>query len=580
MSYKYKFLYAFTVVLSLVITMAGSVFAASVSIGSVKVNHEEKLVKIEGTVDDGAGSRVTLKVIKPNSDVEEFFGQTVSEADGNFKFEFKIGSDAVEDAQYSVFVYSDNAVKKAISGFKYFNERAISNALALLNSASESTIGSVISEKNEIFGLSIGIGSDFYELDRKQPVYDELANLQFSDLDALRTAFDEAVSTQKQIEYVEEQKRAALASVNNALASEMENVFPNAAQILGIKTDTDTISKLSSYKDAIYSALAANNFSSEQELKDFYDRLIVAQAFLNANREIVANVINDYNNVLGFKDNYDYSQMTESEQAEVRKRMVGISFSGMDLTTKSGISAAVLHIKNSFSSAVAAQKQAIGAVRPGNPGGGSSGGGGSSAGVIMFPQGSGNTGNGTDSASVFVDIDNVSWAKEGILYLADKNIIAGYGDGTFKPNENVTREQFVKMLVAAFELPYNPKEINFADVSKDVWYYEYVSSGVGCGIIKGVSETKFGTGDEITRQDMAVMAYRTMNYLGVEIPKVSEFAEFADNSMVAGYAAEAVMAMQGGNIINGMENNQFAPQVKCTRAMAAKVIYELHKLAD
>jgi len=581
---KYKFLRIFAVVLSVIISAAGSIHAANVSIDSVKVNHEEKLVTIEGNVGEDTETRVTLRVIKPDGETEDYFGQTDSNADGDYKFKFRVGPDAVEDAQYSVYVYSENSVKKAISGFKCFNEASVSNALNLLNSASGSSIGRIINEKNEIFGLPIGIGSDFYNLERKQPVYDELTGQNFKDLDALRAKFEQAVSNQKQVEYEEKLRSDALASINNASENEMKTVFPPAAELLGINTDTKTVEKLTDAEDEIYSTLALNDYESIEKLKSFYDSLIVVQAIKNANREMVAYVIDEYNHILGCKDNSDYSKMSEVSQAEVRKRLVGIDFKNFDITNSSGIDSAIKKIKDVFKDAVVEVKKKKGSTNSSQSGGGGGGGGGAdsagiSSGMVKFPSGNDNSDGETASdGAKFIDIDDVSWAKEGILALAEKNVIAGYGDKTFKPQENVTREQFVKMLVAAFELPYNTKEIYFEDVNTESWYYEYVSSGVGCGVVNGISETKFGVGSNITRQDMAVMAYRTMEYLEIEIPEKTKYTEFADADKISGYASDAVKVMQIGKIINGIGNNEFAPTDSCTRAMAAKVIYELCKL--
>lgn len=578
---KYKFLCILAVVSSMIVSAAGNGYAANVSIESVEVNHEEKIVTIEGNVGEAAETRVTVRVVKPDGETEDYFGQTDSDADGDYKFQFRIGPDAVENSQYSVYVYSENSVKKAISGFKCFNEASVDNALELLNSASGSSIGRIINEKNEIFGLPIGIGSDFYNLERKQPVYDELAEDDFSDVDELRTKFENAVSRQKQIEYEENVREDALASVNNASADEMKTVFPPAAELFGIKTDTKTIKKLESSDYEIYSTLALNDYSSIDELISFYDKLIVVQAAKNANREVIAYTIDEYDHILDFKDDSDYSDMSEVNQAEVRKRLVDIDFKNIDITSKKGIDSAIDKIKDIFEDAVKEVKNKKGSTGSSSSGGGggSSSGSGVSSGMVKFPSGSDKSEDGSSADGIkFSDINDVPWAKEGILYLAEKNVIAGYGDGTYKPQENVTREQFVKMLVAAFDLPYNAKDISFNDVSSYAWYYEYVSSGVACGVITGISENEFGVGSEITRQDMAVMAYRTMKYLETEIPEKVEYTEFSDASVISEYAQEAVKAMQIGKIINGMGNDEFAPMESCTRAMAAKVIYELCKL--
>jgi len=175
---------------------------------------------------------------------------------------------------------------------------------------------------------------------------------------------------------------------------------------------------------------------------------------------------------------------------------------------------------------------------------------------------------------VFNDLDTVPWAAEYINALAKKGIISGVAEGIFAPNNNVTREEFAKMLVSAFGFSDDTARTQLTDVSPDAWYYPYVSVAEKLGIVKG-NGTEFGVGQNITRQDMAVMAYRAAQKANVSIKKVKEAQAFADEAEIADYARESVTAMQQADIINGVEGNRFAPNENATRAQAAKIIYLL-----
>ncbi len=184
---------------------------------------------------------------------------------------------------------------------------------------------------------------------------------------------------------------------------------------------------------------------------------------------------------------------------------------------------------------------------------------------------------GTDAPSTgdfkFNDIESVDWAAESINSLLDKGIISKSEDGKFNPNNEVTREEFVKMMVVAMGVYDEHAASNLKDVDKNEWYAAYVASAEKAGLISGNDDGTFGVGDEISREDMSVIIYRAMAKLG--LIEAASGGDFADDSEISDYAKEAVYALKSLGILNGVGNNKFAPQGTATRAMAAKVIYEM-----
>lgn len=72
--------------------------------------------------------------------------------------------------------------------------------------------------------------------------------------------------------------------------------------------------------------------------------------------------------------------------------------------------------------------------------------------------------------SLFTDLGNVEWARVAIINLANAGVINGYGDGTFKPENNITRAEFAKMLVVAFDI-YDPNATSsFTNLLEGEWY--------------------------------------------------------------------------------------------------------------
>ena len=172
----------------------------------------------------------------------------------------------------------------------------------------------------------------------------------------------------------------------------------------------------------------------------------------------------------------------------------------------------------------------------------------------------------------FHDLNTVSWAKEAICYLADKNVLNGRENGLFYPDDLVTREEFLKMITLALHILDDSAETGFTDVECGRWSYPYIASGVAAAIINGVSEQKFAPEAFITRQDMAVIVFRAAQCMKLEL---SGTAAFSDENEISDYAKNAVSHLAGTGIVNGVGNGLFAPKDAVTRAQAAKIIYEL-----
>jgi hypothetical protein len=173
----------------------------------------------------------------------------------------------------------------------------------------------------------------------------------------------------------------------------------------------------------------------------------------------------------------------------------------------------------------------------------------------------------------FSDLGDAAWAESSVKYLASKGIISGKGDGRFYPNDTVTREEFVKIIVEAFKIYSNTATVEFEDVDSGRWSYGYIASAYRAGIIAGNSDTTFNPAGEMTRQDMAVIMYRVANLVGLSLNSAD--VTFADGADIADYAKEAVGALCSAGIINGTGDNCFSPLETVTRAQAAKIAYEL-----
>lgn len=178
-------------------------------------------------------------------------------------------------------------------------------------------------------------------------------------------------------------------------------------------------------------------------------------------------------------------------------------------------------------------------------------------------------------AITFNDIDHVSWAKSSIINLASKNIINGMGDGSFNPDGNVTREQVVKMLVEMFAMVSVQTTDEFVDVKQGEWYTPYVATASKLGIVNGISDTEFGIGLPVTRQDLATMVSRACKIFRITLDK-KVTVSFTDLPDVATYAVAPVLELASAGIINGMGDGSFVPANNTTRAQVAVMLDRLY----
>lgn len=135
------------------------------------------------------------------------------------------------------------------------------------------------------------------------------------------------------------------------------------------------------------------------------------------------------------------------------------------------------------------------------------------------------------------------------------------------------------MLLLAFEINTTEKNGNFKDVAEDAWFADVVNTAAKLGIVSGISEERFGVGEHITRQDMAVMIYRAAGILNRSFVTIDTKQQPTDMDMAADYAKEAIGFVYKSGIMQGLDNYEFCPKMSANRAMAAQVIYNMMEKA-
>lgn len=169
----------------------------------------------------------------------------------------------------------------------------------------------------------------------------------------------------------------------------------------------------------------------------------------------------------------------------------------------------------------------------------------------------------------FTDVPDGYWAKDSIYLVAKAGIVGGYGNGYFGPENNITREQFAKV-VANF-MGYTEKaELNFSDVDPNSNLTPYVAMCVKAGVINGYPDGTFKPKAYITREAAATMLCRAF-----KLDTTGMQPKFTDSASIDDVFKASVAAMNLTEVIAGYPSGEFRPKANLTRAQMMVMISRL-----
>ncbi|WP_240419708.1 S-layer homology domain-containing protein [Paenibacillus periandrae] len=157
------------------------------------------------------------------------------------------------------------------------------------------------------------------------------------------------------------------------------------------------------------------------------------------------------------------------------------------------------------------------------------------------------------------------WAEKVIQDLIKAGVIAGYPDGTFKPDHKITRAEFVTLVVKAFNLNGQNGKV-FADTGSH-WARAAIATAEAQGLISGYSDAAFGPDDYITREQMAVIMVSA-----AKLDMTKEGTYYKDGQDVSDWARSAIAASTYHGLLNGYSDGSLQPQSNTTRAEAVAII--------
>ena len=174
----------------------------------------------------------------------------------------------------------------------------------------------------------------------------------------------------------------------------------------------------------------------------------------------------------------------------------------------------------------------------------------------------------------FSDLGSVgTWYHEAVDYVLRNDLMGGYGNGLFGPNDNLSRAQFAQILFNKEGRPVVNYLLQYSDVANGAWYTEAIRWATSRGVVSGYGNGMFGPNDNITREQLAVMLWR---YAGSPAATDKEL-HFTDADKASGYALEALRWAVENGILNGYGDGRLGPQGQATRAQVAQMLMSFLK---
>lgn len=164
------------------------------------------------------------------------------------------------------------------------------------------------------------------------------------------------------------------------------------------------------------------------------------------------------------------------------------------------------------------------------------------------------------------DYDN-HWAKEAITKWSEKEVLEGYEDGTFKPNNKVTRGELAAIIVRVFGLTDTSAAEKYTDVEATKWYASDIAKVSSAGIMNDYEDGTFKPNQEATREEAAYAIAK-----GYKVAAKETNVTFKDQAQISDWAEAEIASLVAGGYLNGNPDGTFRPTASLTRAEAVTMV--------
>lgn len=535
----FKSFLAVFVVIALVAMQIPAVFAESTATIGAEYDSTAKTLSIDGNVAK-SGKKFVAVVIAPagtametSADLanpEVILKTVLTNADGTFDFAIELPESATKP-RYEYTVSADGFVKSSM--FSTVVASSIPSAtISAVNGGGASAITAFVAN-----GSALGLDDGNTSLDNDAAIAAYITAVKPSAGYTAETLLD-AYMVGEGLSYVEN-RDITLGEFLNTYSLYLDEDY--ASSYNALPADVQAAMNEAFVYDEVVSSFD----------KTFLNNLFVAEFVAASDATDLRAVITDYMTANGISQAELESINNDVYEEKVFDELFRARAQYKTLST----------IMAAYNAQVALQKAAAGQItQDQGSGSASSAGRGDRGGV------SGSFTPVVDVTASFSDMAG-HWSKPYVDEMYKRGVVNGFSDGSFKPNNNVTRAEFAKMIAQILGLNVYGGS-TFTDVAPDSWYNGYVAAVEKAGIVTG-TDGKFMPNSYITRQDAAVMLARVLTYKGHVINKQSY--GFKDEASISAYAKDSVNAMAKLGLITGYDGG-FAPKDNTTRGQAAALL--------
>ena len=553
-----------------------------------QINNDNGRVTLSGEHNSRLSQTVSVTVFYPGCSSESFDGSTpineivalmaeITPQNGVWTYEFTL-TDDMPWGDYTIYagsdVYSYGDLYDTIS---FINSERKGEIISEFNVGEDKLSDLFDSFKKHSGVLSIDVRNDWDSVGNSVSLC--FIKLRETDFDNGKLgSFTDVKNT-----YTQASKIYDFMQIND-IAS-LEKYLEENSSVLGfdVKNTEYVLFKDKILADILVSMTNTQNAAYVSFYKGIKDKLIektVLYAVNNATKEDMDSLLKKYCGEIGISVTDKYASL---DNIQVAKALYNKNFSSL-ADIKTAFDNRVNELTQEEESETESDNNEQGSYTPPQSGGGGGGSGGSSKpsekDTVKDEAITDEKKEEISTAAVsFSDVNVDFWGYNAVSALASKNIINGFEDKTFAPQSPVTREQFLKIAVSAFDemLSKGVNQDSFSDVDSDEWYAEYVQRGVNSGLINGITEDLFGIGKTISRQDAAVILYRAIKS---QIDEIKIYGNFTDNSEISEYAKTPVYSLQNIGILSGNGSGYFNPADNLTRAEASQLVYNAMKFCN
>lgn len=172
----------------------------------------------------------------------------------------------------------------------------------------------------------------------------------------------------------------------------------------------------------------------------------------------------------------------------------------------------------------------------------------------------------------YTDVSEQNWYHSAVRYVVSQGLMTGTGADNFSPNVDASRGMIVTILYQLAGTPETTSAHSFADVVEGTWYSNPVLWAANNNIVSGFEDGNFKPNQPITREQLVTILYQYSKSMGYDMSEEAELSVYTDQDQISGYANPAMKWAVKHGILTGMADGTIAPRATATRAQLAVIL--------